>query len=80
MFMVHKYGGDDGGFEAAVLANANRGGENVATGALIGALMGAATGFNGLPSKLVEGLAVAQHEQLHAEIEQFVAAVPFSKL
>lgn len=79
--MVHKYAdnqANDGGFEAAVLANANRGGENVATGALIGALMGAACGFERLPKSLVEGL--YHRAEIEQEIEQFAKAVPFAKL
>lgn len=35
--------------EQAVLANANAGGENVARGSLLGALMGAAHGMQGWP-------------------------------
>jgi len=80
--MAYKYSGgdeEDLGFARAVLANSNRGGENVATGALIGALMGAACGYSRLPKELVDGLAVSQHEQLTREIDQFVAAVPFAQ-
>jgi len=80
--MAYKYSGkdeEDLGFAQAVLANANRGGENVATGALIGALMGAACGYERLPKALVEGLAVSQQEQLNSEIDQFVASVPFAQ-
>lgn len=75
MLMVYKYADsseDDGGFSATVLANANRGGENVATGALIGALAGAGCGFSKLPAGLVQGLAQSQQQQLRAEIDQFV--------
>lgn len=80
--MAYKYSGgdeDDQGFAQAVLANANRGGENVATGALIGALMGASCGYNRLPKALIDGLAVSQQEQLTREIDQFVASVPFAQ-
>jgi ADP-ribosylglycohydrolase len=35
--------------EQAILANANAGGENVARGSLLGALMGAAHGMQGWP-------------------------------
>lgn len=79
--MVYQYSdnaGIDGGFEAAVLANANRGGENVATGALIGALMGASCGLKNLPISLVEGL--YKHPEIRGEIEQFAQKVPFAKL
>lgn len=81
--MAHKYGdgaGSDGGFEAGVLANANRGGENVATGALIGALLGASCGFDKLPRSLVDGLSRNHRDQLMREIDKFVETVPFSKL
>jgi len=81
--MAYKYGdgvGSDGGFEAGVLANANRGGENVATGALIGALLGAACGFEKLPRSLVNGLSQHQKDQLMSEINKFVETVPFAKL
>ena len=79
--MAYKYGsgeGGDGGFRNAVIANANRGGENVATGALIGALLGAQSGFSKLPKDLVRGLAGSQQPQLADEIDAFVAAVPFA--
>ena len=42
--------------EAAVLANANAGGENVARGSLLGALLGAAHGKEGYPEWCKEGL------------------------
>jgi len=79
--MVHKYAvndEDDLGFKAAVIANANRGGENVATGALIGAILGAQCGFSRLPSDLVAGL--YKHAEIVQEIDQFLAVVPFAKL
>merc|ERR1712153_13585 len=62
------------------VSNANRGGENVATGAMIGALLGAACGYDKLPAHLVSGLSKGQHEQLLREIDQFVETVPFAKL
>lgn len=84
LYMAYKYAaGDDGdaceAFRRGVVANANRGGENVATGALMGALLGAECGFRGLPKDLVAGLAAkSQHAQLLREIDSFVAAVPFA--
>lgn len=64
-------------FSRTVLANANRGGENVATGALIGALAGASCGYSRLPEKLLAGLAVnSQREQLDREVGAFVANSP----
>lgn len=46
LFFLYKYSAS---FEAAILANANAGGENVARGALVGALMGAKHGLAGMP-------------------------------
>ena len=81
--MVYKYGGEGEGssavFERGLLANANRGGENVATGALLGALLGAFTGFKALPPALVEGLAPGDREVLEAEVDAFVASSPFAQ-
>ena len=42
--------------EQAVLANANAGGENVARGSLLGAILGAAHGTQGWPKWAVDGL------------------------
>lgn len=57
----------------AVLANANRGGENVHSGIVIGALLGAAHGSVGIPQELKEGL--RDHPKIAEEISAFVAAV-----
>jgi len=57
--------------EAALLANTNTGGENVARGAVLGAVMGAAHGMKGLPEHLVTGLVA--HEEIKTEIEAFVS-------
>ena len=46
LFIVYKYADS---FEKAILANANAGGENVARGALVGALVGAAHGVEKFP-------------------------------
>ena len=78
--MVYKYGGEGEGstvFERGLLANANRGGENVATGALLGALLGASAGFEALPAGLVDGLAPGDRAALDAEVDAFVAVAPF---
>jgi len=86
--MVYKYGTNapaplaDGdvnvtaSFERAMVANANRGGENVAPGALIGALLGASVGFSGLPPALLEGLAPSHRATIDQEVDAFVAACP----
>lgn len=63
-------------FRRAVLANANRGGENVATGALMGALIGGQIGFSRLPTDLVQGLAKSQRPALDKEVEAFLDSVP----
>lgn len=87
--MIYKYGvdldKDDGkalqsaGFERAVLANANRGGENVATGALIGAALGARIGFSKLPASLVENVGgPGNTAEIMREIDAFVARSPFA--
>eukprot|EP00040_Diaphanoeca_grandis_P029446 m.172479 g.172479 ORF g.172479 m.172479 type:complete len:377 (-) comp31687_c0_seq1:260-1390(-) len=80
LFMVYKYGGaspDTAAFKQAVLANANRGGENVATGAIIGALIGASIGFKALPADLVAGLAPSAKEDIEKEITAFIENAPF---
>lgn len=68
--MSYKYADN---FTAAVLANANRGGENVHSGIVIGALLGAAQGANQIPTELKEGL--TDHGRIAADINDFVAAV-----
>lgn len=83
--MAYKYGDPatdaDGGarFERALLANANRGGENCATGALLGALLGADCGFEALPAHLVQGLAPSQKpSEVEVEVEAFLDAILIS--
>ena len=56
-----------------MLRNANRGGENVHSGCVVGALLGAQCGYSGLPPRLVEGL--KDSAALREEIDAFVAAV-----
>lgn len=70
MHLAYKYGDN---FEAAVLANANAGGENVHKGMLLGALLGAAHGASRIPPALKEGL--VDSAGLSRDIEAFVAAV-----
>jgi len=57
----------------AVLANANRGGENVHSGIVIGALLGAAHGAKDIPQALKEGL--SDYTKIQSEINDFVSAV-----
>ena len=59
-------------FEKGVLRNANRGGENVHSGCVIGALLGAQSGAAGLPPRLVDGL--KDSAALKQEIDAFVTA------
>ena len=53
LFYAHKYGDDP---ETALLRSTNAGGENVARGALLGALLGAKHGLAAWPKRFVEGL------------------------
>ena len=55
-----------------LLANANRGGENVATGALLGAVFGATVGYDGIPKEFLTGLATSQKHLIDVEIEHFI--------
>ena len=63
-------GGDVWG---ALLANANRGGENVHTGAVLGALLGAEAGAAALAPELADGL--VNKVEIGAEIDAVVAAL-----
>lgn len=56
--------------EAAVLANANAGGENVARGSVLGALMGLAHGMSGWPAWTTSGLKAKG--EIAAEIDAFL--------
>ncbi len=53
--------------EQGLIANTNLGGNNAARGAVLGALLGAANGFEALPKRWVDGL---RHSP--QEIEAFV--------
>jgi len=70
LFMTFKYSNS---FESGLLANANRGGENVATGTLIGALLGAKFGYSNIPQHLIDGL--AQSEVIAKEIDSFISKI-----
>lgn len=59
--------------EQALLANVNTGGENVARGAVLGAVMGAAHGMKGLPPHLITGLTA--HTEIKAEIDRFIGVI-----
>jgi len=83
--MATKYTSQNNGsasdsFRLGLLANANRGGENVATGALLGAVFGATVGFDGIPTELLEGLATSQRASIDVEVEQFLRASSFASV
>jgi ADP-ribosyl-[dinitrogen reductase] hydrolase len=68
LFYAYKYGGS---VEAGVLGSANGGGENVARGSLIGALLGAAYGYEqGFPAWAKTGLHAG--DQITLEIDTFL--------
>lgn len=68
LFYAYKYAESP---EEAVLASANGGGENVARGALIGALVGAEHGLSKFPKNLVGEL--VEKEKISSEMEEFIA-------
>lgn len=86
LHMAYKYAppsggaadGDESACTEAFLANANRGGENVATGALMGALVGASCGFSGLSRALRQGLAPGHESDLEKDVDAFVISSPFA--
>jgi ADP-ribosylglycohydrolase len=63
LYLAWKYADD---FEAGVVANTNLGGDNCHRGAVVGALLGAASGRNRIPARFCEGLhdAAALRRQL----------------
>jgi ADP-ribosylglycohydrolase len=67
LYLAWKYAGD---FEAGVIANANVGGDNCHRGAVVGALLGAASGADGMPPRFIEGIHDA--ERLRARIDSLV--------
>ena len=82
LFMATKYtslnkmSGSDS-FRTGLLANANRGGENVATGALLGALFGAIVGYDGIPKELLNGLAKSERANIDIDFDNFLIASSF---
>lgn len=66
-YLALKYQDDT---EAALIANANLGGETCARGALLGSLLGAANGSEEIPGELVEKL--ARYEELDALADRFL--------
>jgi len=75
LFMAYKYGGD---VEAALLSNANAGGENVHRGILLGALFGAAYGASKIPKRFKSGL--YDSASIAWDIDAFVAVLCSSSM
>lgn len=71
LHFAYKYGGN---FESCLLANANTGGENVARGQTLGALIGCAIGSSRIPAHLKEGL--VNSASISSDIDAFVGAIP----
>lgn len=67
LYLAHKYSGN---FEAAVVANANAGGDNCHRGSVVGALVGAAVGYSGLPDRYKDGL--FEEKEIKKEIDEFI--------
>lgn len=72
MQFAYKYGAE-GEFERGLLANANVGGENVHRGIVLGCMLGASVGANGIPDRMKQGL--KDHDHIKEQIEAFVNAV-----
>jgi ADP-ribosyl-[dinitrogen reductase] hydrolase len=71
LYLAWKYADD---FEAGVIANANVGGDNCHRGAVIGALLGAASGMAGLPARFVDQIHDAA--RLRMLIDQLIRIQP----
>jgi len=56
-----------------LLANTNTGGENVARGAVLGAVYGAGLGMKAWPQDLITGL--QRHHEIHEEIEALLKLI-----
>jgi len=70
LHFAYKYGGD---FEGCLLANANAGGENVARGHTLGALLGCTFGASRIPKHLKEGL--VNSANIEKDIDAFVKVI-----
>ena len=68
LYLAARYPDD---FEAALIANANVGGDNCHRGAVLGALLGAALGPAAIPERWIQGLTA--RVALDEEIENFIA-------
>jgi ADP-ribosylglycohydrolase len=68
LYLAARYPDD---FEAALVANTNVGGDNCHRGAVLGALLGAALGYQAIPKRWIGGL--RSRVELEQEIESFLA-------
>ena len=68
LYLAARYPDD---FEAALIANANAGGDNCHRGAVLGAILGAALGDGAIPKRWIHGLRA--RAELEEEIETFIA-------
>lgn len=68
LYLAARYFDD---FEAAQIASANAGGDNCHRGAVLGAILGTALGFEAIPARWIRGLRA--RADLEAEIEAFIA-------
>eukprot|EP00756_Hemistasia_phaeocysticola_P066346 Hpha_TRINITY_DN9169_c0_g1::TRINITY_DN9169_c0_g1_i1::g.94454::m.94454 len=75
LVFAYKYADDikKGGFRRMMLASANAGGENVNRGACLGALAGAASGFESLDADLVGGLKLKG--RIDKDVEGYIGMV-----
>jgi ADP-ribosylglycohydrolase len=73
LYLAARYNQD---FEAALIANANAGGDNCHRGAVLGALMGAWLGFEAIPLRWRQGLVAgpAAEQEINQFINTFVSA------
>eukprot|EP00741_Cyanophora_paradoxa_P005498 tig00000889_g5330.t1 len=73
LFLALKNLGDpENGLEAALVQNANVGGDNCHRGAVLGMIMGAAFGIRAIPQRWIAGL--ARRAEIEKEIDAFVKA------
>jgi ADP-ribosylglycohydrolase len=70
LYLAARYPAD---LEAALIANANVGGDNCHRGAVLGAVLGAALGVAAIPARWIEGL--RSRDALEQEIEGFLATI-----
>ncbi len=67
LYLAARYADD---FESALIANTGVGGDNCHRGAVVGAILGAALGHQGIPTRWIQGLSA--RAELEDEIETFI--------